>query len=109
MTELDQIITVLLSTNMAVGGLTGFVLDNLLPGTLEERGILKWRNLFSEEDDVKSGKSTKIASIHTYDIPFISKYLNKSRFVKYLPFLPYYGDSGQDKPMGMDTYRDNYS
>ena len=92
---------------MAVGGLSGFILDNLLPGTAEERGILKWRSLFSEEGD--DGKSRKIASIHTYDIPFLSKYLNKSKIVKYLPFLPYYGDSGLDKPIGMDTYRNTYS
>eukprot|EP00794_Sanderia_malayensis_P009722 gene9722-10713_t len=98
--ELDQIISVLLSTNMAVGGVTGFVLDNLLPGTAEERGILKWRSLFEE----KAGKG-KLASIHTYDLPFISRYLNKSPLVKYVPFLPYYGDSGSNEPIGMDTYK----
>eukprot|EP00795_Rhopilema_esculentum_P006412 gene6412-11852_t len=98
----DQIITVLLSTNMAVGGITGFILDNLLPGTLEERGIHKWRSLF--EDDGKGASNRgRIASIHTYDIPLITQYLQKFPAVKYIPFLPYYGKLGQ--PQGVDTYR----
>ncbi len=99
--EFDQIITVLLSTNMAVGGVTGFILDNLLPGTPKERGIVTWRSLFEE----KGPGGKKVASIHTYDVPFISKYLNKSKFVKYVPFLPYYGDGGGEEPIGIDTYR----
>lgn len=31
---LDQILTVLLSTSMFVGGLAGFVLDNTIPGII---------------------------------------------------------------------------
>ena len=33
-TEMDGILTVLLGTNMVVGGLLGFVLDNTIPGKL---------------------------------------------------------------------------
>lgn len=87
---------------MAVGGITGFVLDNLLPGTLEERGIKKWRSLF--EDGDKEGPK-KVASIHTYDVPFVTKYLMKSPFVRYVPFLPYYEGTSKDVPAGVDTYR----
>ncbi len=92
--ELDQIIVVLLSTNMAVGGVTGCILDNLIPGTPQERGILTWRSSFTEKGQGRK----KVASIHTYDVPFISKYLNNSKFAKYVPFLPYYGDNGGEKP-----------
>ena len=38
--ELDQIIKVLLETSMFVGGLLGFLLDNTVPGTREERGLV---------------------------------------------------------------------
>ena len=86
---------------MAVGGITGFVLDNLLPGTLEERGILKWRYLFEES----SSKKSRIASIHTYDVPLITSYLQKFKAVRYIPFLPYYGEDHSNEPVGMDTYR----
>lgn len=85
---------------MAVGGITGFILDNLLPGTLEERGIKKWRVLFEEKGDQK-----KAASIHTYDIPFVTKYIQKFNFVRYIPFLPYYQGTTKDTPGGVDTYR----
>ena len=87
--EIDQILTVLLSTANTVGGITGFILDNLLPGTPEERGIKKWRSLFSEDN-----KECKllVASVHTYDIPYITKILQKFTFVKHIPFFPYYGE-----------------
>ena len=98
----DQILTVLLSTNMAVGGITGFLLDNLLPGTLEERGIKKWRTLFEESESEAQGR---VASIHTYDVPFVTKYLQKFKCVRYIPFLPYYGGTTSDTPVGVDTYR----
>ncbi|XP_046558665.1 solute carrier family 23 member 2-like isoform X1 [Haliotis rubra] len=41
--DFDQVLTVLLSTPMFVAGFTGCFLDNLVPGTEEERGIEKWR------------------------------------------------------------------
>lgn len=81
--SLNQIFRVLLSTNMAVGGITGFILDNLLPGTLEERGIITWRNSYET-----GGKA--VASIHVYDPPFLTKNFMSSKFSKYCPFLPYY-------------------
>ena len=30
--ELDQIMTVLMSTSMFIGGVIGFILDNIIPG-----------------------------------------------------------------------------
>ena len=88
---------------MAVGGITGFLLDNLLPGTLEERGIKKWRSLFEEEEE--SAVQARVASIHTYDIPLVTKYLQKFKAVRYIPFLPYYDRKTGDVPAGIDTYR----
>lgn len=78
----DQILTVLLSTNMFVGGLVGFVLDNTIPGTDEERGIIKWRRLD------KRDSSFQPDALKTYEIPLIQKYLDKWSICKYLPFCP---------------------
>ncbi|XP_053321350.1 solute carrier family 23 member 1 [Spea bombifrons] len=56
--EVDQILTVLLTTEMFVGGCIAFFLDNTLPGTQEERGLVKWKQGPDENnqgsDDLKS-------------------------------------------------------
>ena len=83
--EIDQIITVLLTNSMAVGGITGCILDNLLPGTLEERGILAWK---SSEMGCE-GQSFQTASINVYDLPWFLKRLSRLRVAKYLPFIVY--------------------
>ena len=88
--DFDQVATVLLSTSMAVGGITGFILDNLLPGSLDERGLKQWKCAVPEGEKERE----RLASIHTYDIPFITPYLQRFTFVKYLPFLPYYDENG---------------
>lgn len=80
--KIDQIITVLLRTNMLVGGIAGFVLDNTIPGSREERGLAVWN---SEVTEV-SGRA------HVYDLPFGLKRLSYYKFAKYVPFLPYYGN-----------------
>ena len=82
--ELDQIFTVLLKTSMAVGGIIACLLDNLIPGTPEERGIRKWRKL-------ATGQTIKnVASIHVYDLPF--GVANKWEISKFVPFLPHYDE-----------------
>jgi len=40
--EADQLIQVLLSTSMLTGGVISMILDLLIPGTPEERGIVAW-------------------------------------------------------------------
>ncbi|EDO49566.1 predicted protein, partial [Nematostella vectensis] len=81
---IDQIVTVLLKTSMAVGGITGLILDNALPGTPEERGILLWRKIVNEGGD----ESSQVASFHIYDLPFGLNRLCKFKIAKYLPFVP---------------------
>ncbi|XP_070225154.1 solute carrier family 23 member 2 isoform X3 [Bos mutus] len=46
--QLDQVIQVLLTTGMFVGGFLGFLLDNTIPGSLEERGLLAWNQVQEE-------------------------------------------------------------
>ena len=81
---------------MWVGGLVGFVLDVSLPGTDEERGILKWRELHQTKEE----SLTRTASIHTYDIPFVTPFLKKFALVRYIPFLPYYSEEEDEKSLG---------
>lgn len=79
----DQILTVLLSTSMFVGGTIGLVLDNTIPGTDEERGIRKWRKLTQDSDGPTGG-----SRMHIYDIPLIQNCLNKVTLFRYIPFCP---------------------
>ena len=83
---MNQIIVVLLSVSMFVGGMTGFVLDNLLPGTREERGIVAWNARGGGEEE----GAQRIASVHVYDPPFLTAKFMSSKVCKYIPFLPYY-------------------
>ncbi|KGL85379.1 Solute carrier family 23 member 1, partial [Tinamus guttatus] len=61
--ELDQIFTVLLTTEMFVGGTIAFILDNTIPGTQEERGLVQWKAGAHSD-------STTTASLKSYDFPF---------------------------------------
>ncbi|GFY55649.1 hypothetical protein TNIN_424321 [Trichonephila inaurata madagascariensis] len=79
---LNQTITILLSTNMLIGGFIGFVLDNIIPGTDEERGLLAWRK--QTRTDSNSSKS--------YELPFISNFLKKFPVFKYIPISSTYED-----------------
>ncbi|XP_071960185.1 solute carrier family 23 member 2-like [Antedon mediterranea] len=97
--EIDQIITVLLSTSMFVGGLIGFVLDNTIPGTDEERGILTWRRLLSTADESEMEDPAK-----TYDIPFGMKYIRSKEFFSYLPFCPTFPAPGCKSSTDEEVY-----
>ena len=79
---IDQIIKVMLTTSMFIAGLSGFILDNTIPGTAEERGLVAWNALSNPSE----GMNTIDTSC--YDIPFITKYLHKTKWAKYVPCLP---------------------
>ncbi|GBM76736.1 Solute carrier family 23 member 1 [Araneus ventricosus] len=80
--SVDQVITILLSTNMLVGGFIGFLLDNSIPGTDEERGLLTWRKETSDDSGCSTSK--------TYELPYIMNSLKKVSFLRYLPISPTY-------------------
>uniref|UniRef100_A0A7N9AV65 Si:dkey-106n21.1 n=1 Tax=Mastacembelus armatus TaxID=205130 RepID=A0A7N9AV65_9TELE len=79
--ELDQVIVVLFTTHMFIGGFFGFILDNTIPGTDTERGIKKWQDKEQEESNHTCEQSC-------YDIPFCNSVLTRFRCFQYLPFLP---------------------
>nr|XP_046185523.1 solute carrier family 23 member 1-like isoform X3 [Oncorhynchus gorbuscha] len=78
--EADQILTVLLTTEMFVGGLLAFTLDNTIPGTKRERGLLDWKA------DESMGGST--VNMRTYDFPIGMSCVRKVSFLRYLPICP---------------------
>uniref|UniRef100_A0A672ZTX2 Zgc:110789 n=1 Tax=Sphaeramia orbicularis TaxID=375764 RepID=A0A672ZTX2_9TELE len=81
--EIDQMLQVLLTTSMFVGGFFGFILDNTIPGSKHERGILAWNK--AHEDD----SSNTLESGEVYNLPFgISAYLSSSSWLQYIPFCP---------------------
>ncbi|XP_026100556.1 solute carrier family 23 member 2-like isoform X1 [Carassius auratus] len=77
--QIDQVLNVLLTTAMFVGGSVAFVLDNTIPGTPEERGIRKMNR--------GSGVS-KRERMESYDLPFGMDFLRRHRIFQYLPISP---------------------
>ncbi|XP_036381877.1 solute carrier family 23 member 2-like isoform X1 [Megalops cyprinoides] len=79
--EIDQVLNVLLTTAMFVGGSVAFVLDNTIPGSLEERGIRK----------LKRGScpnAAELEGMRSYDLPFGMDFLRRHRIFQYLPISP---------------------
>ncbi|XP_061140074.1 xan_ur_permease domain-containing protein [Syngnathus typhle] len=82
-TEIDQVLQVLLTTSMFVGGFFGFLLDNTIPGTKEERGILAW-NKAREDSSFNTLESKEV-----YDLPFgLTASLSSLPWSRYLPCCP---------------------
>ncbi|XP_029771689.1 solute carrier family 23 member 2 isoform X3 [Suricata suricatta] len=80
-TGIDQVLNVLLTTAMFVGGCVAFILDNTIPGTPEERGIRKWKK--------GVGKGSKsLDGMESYDLPFGMNIIKKYRCFSYLPISP---------------------
>ncbi|KAM9651308.1 solute carrier family 23 member 2-like isoform 4-T4 [Trichechus inunguis] len=80
--QLDQVIQVLLTTGMFVGGLLGFLLDNTIPGSAEERGLLAWNQI--QEESQETSKAFEV-----YGLPCgIGTKFCTSSCVQCLPFWP---------------------
>jgi len=77
---LDQVLFVILSTSMFVGGFLGCLLDNTIPGTDEERGVLAWRQ--------QSSASADSVSLTTYDLPFGMDAIRRWKWTRHLPISP---------------------
>lgn len=93
--EVDQVLQILLTTHMFVGGSLGFFLDNTIPGSQRERGLL----CLEMEPLGDSGESAKV-----YDLPFgITSFLSSRSWVRFIPFCPWDGNRIQDKSV-IDSY-----
>ncbi|XP_076802859.1 solute carrier family 23 member 1-like [Clavelina lepadiformis] len=79
--EGDQILFVLLQTGMFISGVLGFILDNTIPGTLEERGLIRWRATKLASDGDHENDQNKF-----YEFPrLMQKGIDKVNFFKYIP------------------------
>ncbi|CAN9501232.1 unnamed protein product [Ophioblennius macclurei] len=78
--ELDQILTVLLSTEMFVGGFLAFCLDNTIPGTRRERGLIGWSSA--------SSPSSSPFSTSSYDFPFGMGVIRRISWLRRFPICP---------------------
>ncbi|XP_046396215.1 solute carrier family 23 member 1 [Ischnura elegans] len=80
---LDQMFTVLLSTSMFVAGFIGFVLDNTVPGSAEERGLTKWKE---QHDTSTPGSTEKVEKC--YNLPFGMELIRRHKILQKFPCLP---------------------
>ncbi|KAG7248402.1 hypothetical protein CRUP_036677, partial [Coryphaenoides rupestris] len=81
--EFDQVVQVLLTTSMFIGGFFGFILDNTIPGSKVERGIVAWNRTHQGDS------SATLDSGEVYDLPFgISSFLQAYSCTGYVPFCP---------------------
>lgn len=80
--EFDQVVKVMLGTAMFVGGIIGFILDNTVPGTTEERGLLSWRKSLIDE------RHTENKDLQIYEFPYVTKYMRRVKCCSYVPILP---------------------
>ncbi|XP_026324801.1 solute carrier family 23 member 2 isoform X5 [Hyposmocoma kahamanoa] len=81
---LDAVLQVLLSTSILVGGVVGCLLDNLIPGTDEERGLAAWAKEMSLDAAGASEEGD------TYDFPIGMNLIRRWAWTRYLPFMPTY-------------------
>ncbi|XP_071670988.1 solute carrier family 23 member 1 isoform X5 [Patagioenas fasciata] len=79
--QLDQILTVLLTTEMFVGGTIAFILDNTIPGTQEERGLVQWKAGAHADSAAR-------ASLRSYDFPVGMSVVRRSRWLRHVPICP---------------------
>ncbi|CAC5411969.1 SLC23A1 [Mytilus coruscus] len=78
-----QVLLALLGNSMFMACFTALLLDNVIPGTDQERGILSWRELTKEHLDDKEN-----FSLRTYDLPFGMSKLKSWSWARYIPFSP---------------------
>ncbi|XP_032824651.1 solute carrier family 23 member 1-like isoform X2 [Petromyzon marinus] len=96
---IDQTLTVLCTMSMFVGGFLGFVLDNTVPGTVEERGLLAWRSHGQSDPDGAQGGGD--AATRVYDLPLIASLLRKWTWPRRVPVCPTFGQRPAGAPIAV--------
>ncbi|KAH3811821.1 solute carrier family 23 member 1-like [Dreissena polymorpha] len=89
-TDLDQVLQALLANNMFMGCFSALVLDNVIPGTDDERGIVIWREVPSDTDEESEDINmvNMNLSMKTYDLPFGMNLIRNFRWGKHVPIFP---------------------
>lgn len=78
--RLDEVLQILLTTGMFVGGFVGLVLDNTVPSTLDERGMLSFQAAHNTSEDRER--------LLVYDLPFCMDRIRSSLWTKFFPLCP---------------------
>ncbi|XP_075062110.1 solute carrier family 23 member 1 [Mixophyes fleayi] len=96
--ELDQILTVLLTTEMFVGGCIAFFLDNTIPGTQKERGLLQWKQGADASSDT-------CADLRSYDFPCGMELIKRIQCFRWIPVCPVFKGfkASAHKPVASNT------
>ncbi|CAL8401406.1 unnamed protein product [Boreogadus saida] len=95
--EVDQIVTVLLSTEMFVGGILAFCLDNTIPGTRKERGLLDFDT--TDHAPVDSSAPDHAPGPSSYDFPIGMGLVRRVGWLRRLPISPtFQGFRARDPP-----------
>ncbi|KAH9520303.1 hypothetical protein Btru_060449 [Bulinus truncatus] len=88
--DFDNVIKMFLSNPSFIGGFLACFLDNTIPGTLKERGLLhQMKDLSPDSDDeeVDSADVDYEDGLETYKIPFIPDNFTKSKLAKWIPIF----------------------
>ncbi|XP_071451216.1 solute carrier family 23 member 1 isoform X2 [Hetaerina americana] len=80
---IDQLLSVLLSTSMFVAGFIGFVLDNTVPGSDDERGLTKWKQ---QHDTTTAEVTSKVEKC--YNLPIGMDIIKRHKILQKIPCLP---------------------
>jgi hypothetical protein len=48
--EVAQTISIILGTQIAVGGISAFILDNTMPGSRKKRGLIAWEEITEDKN-----------------------------------------------------------
>ncbi|XP_033760561.1 solute carrier family 23 member 1-like isoform X2 [Pecten maximus] len=83
-----QVVTALLGNNIFMACFTAILLDNLMPGTVAERGLVAWRQVFEDGGSGDGDDNNNRMTLKTYDFPFGMSYIRKWKWTYYIPFSP---------------------
>ncbi|KAI0243339.1 Solute carrier family 23 member 1 [Lamellibrachia satsuma] len=96
----SQAAIILLRTSMIVGGVIAFILDNAIPGTLEERGMCRQSGSAAvdeaKQDETSFQQKDSDENIATYDMPFGMAVIRRLEWLRYVPISPTYGRHAGD-------------
>ncbi|KAK3089844.1 hypothetical protein FSP39_007039 [Pinctada imbricata] len=92
--ETDSLIKMLMTNPNLAGGLLACILDNTVPGTLEERGMILWQKGNLSESE--SGKDT-LKDSTMYEIPSWTNYFSRFNISSMVPFFPTYNRDTEKK------------
>ncbi|CAN8032723.1 unnamed protein product, partial [Ixodes persulcatus] len=84
----DKALYTFFSTGSVIGGVIGCLLDHTIPGTEEERGILKFREGFSEPSSRSVLTNDPLRYWHAYSAPCFEKLLKRFPAMRKLPLMP---------------------